>query len=185
MFVKGEISYMQSLPPIAAGIFCRNTWNQRADKPFAQSFRLIHWGTLPAIEHLLRHPIPTLEISSVAYRNYPLNCYFMGGLGVEVIGEVTLAGNGDLGTWIVKSNGKPIKVTNAYDRLIFSPKDAVIPHEFVVNKWNPLAIHLDFNEFTKSYTDNELQCALQNIGSLAIQTGLPVFDTWGNKTIKL
>lgn len=172
--------FLAAYTPQKAGLISREIWKNVADKKFFQDFRTIHWRYLSDIAYLLGSPSYETEICCAAYKKHPFYCDFIGGVGVEVNGDIKLAGNGDLGSMTLHHNNKSIKVPTAYDRLIFNQSDSENPYEFIVSNWKPVALYLDRERFEQELpADTSFKSALHQVCALSLKTNLPVYDPFG------
>ena len=91
-------------------------------------------------------------MTTAAYNKPPFLCDFIGGIGLQVQGNVVLAGGGDLGTRSLTLQDRKILVTVADDRLCFDPS-RVKPYEVIVSDWQPQVIIVDLTSAAREHAN--------------------------------
>ncbi len=172
--------YLQSREGVK---YIRKKWNEKADKEFFKNnFYCIHWGQKESIKNFLKYSNPEVEVCAQAYMNNNFNCRWVGGIGVMIEGDITLAGNDDLQTnqWssITKEDGK--KYTWAVERLIFDEKSTGTGeesmYEFILGKWESKKIVFDFDKISIKNPD-KLEKLVHNFSRF----NLPLIDSKGRE----
>jgi len=138
---------------------------------------LIHWASEIRLDYLLSELSNSTELSVHAFRDVSYKSDWFWGLGVELQGHVTLAGNEDLGTleWrdITKIDGK--KYTDSAYSLFINEKTCKSPDEFTVGDWRPIRLVFDYDKISRQYsTPAEEQ--LESLLKLSKKYQLPVFN---------
>lgn len=132
----------------------------------------VHWQYIEDINRLMLFPNCNIEISTTGFQE----CVYIGGVGIIMEGEVTLAGSGDLGTQVIEYEGRFIKVTEAHDRLIATPNLNDLPYEMTLSKWKPKAFLLDLNYISTNYSQNEGDNISSRLSCIASRFNLPVTE---------
>jgi len=179
IFSIQDIELFQNFDIRDAGILMRKLWKERSDKNFISRFTPIHWGYPHDILNLIKFRKPNIEISCVGYKNPPFYCSYVGGIGAVINGDVTLAGNGDLGTSLIENGRSRIKITTAYDRLFGSERYCTDPHEFTLSNWNTVALVVDAEKVIGEYDYHEYQHILDDIHQLAQSLSIKVYNCLG------
>jgi hypothetical protein len=155
----------------------KTNWAKKADHDFLNSFTTVHWGNIGHISRVLYKTRTPRELSCSAHNSQIIKCDFLGGVGIELKGKITLAGNGDLGTQIVKVEGKEVKVTHAEDRLLYDEASCISPFEFVVDMALPRTIYIDYEVVQSENYPEEIPLIVGDVYKLASDFNIPVILT--------
>jgi hypothetical protein len=164
------------LPPQESLLNIKSTWQSKAHLEKLCKLIFVHWRFLEDISILLSNPDPNTEISCAAYQGFPLYCQYLGGIGVILEGQITLAGDGDLGTRFITNvnTNRPSKVTSAWNRLVTGNEPDIIPYEVVLCDWAPIAITADFHYLQSQHqTEDQLNAIICSVVNLAANNNLP------------
>lgn len=143
IFTEEDIANFSRLPYPQREFRIRDIWNERADKQRIGRNTLIHWRYYEDVKYLLQNPDISSEIScSASSSALTASCLYVGGVGVVLKGTITLAGDSDLGTRLVRRQHTVVKVTSAYDRLMSGHEERV-PNEVALSHWSPEGIIVD------------------------------------------
>lgn len=172
-------NYARALP------FLRKVWREKADMHFLRKFTMIHWAQPNNLVKMLNVRKSEIEICCQAYLKPPYKCGWVGGVGIIVDGEITLAGNADLQTnqWSSLTNQDGKKYTEYASRLFVNAKTYKTPYEFIVYKWTPKIIVIDENS-VESWNKDQKAEVLTAILELSRQQNLQILDINGDKYFK-